>query len=144
MEKKHTALVALVIVGVVAFLAWPHARWFVYGMRVNEVVLALPRYATAEEVLALPDQLKAATKDYPGLDPEDVKVTLTLEARVQAGTVVFYYVVAEVRSGQFSHKKERRIETGINHVFLDVLYEGGVDLTKAGQAGEDEDDAAGE
>jgi hypothetical protein len=140
MEKKHTALIALVVVGVVAFLAWPHARWFVYGMRVNEVMLALPRFATAENVLALPDDLKAAAKDYPGLDPKDIKVSLKLEARAQAGVVVFYFLVAEVSSGSFSHTQERRIETGIDHAFLDALYEGGVNITKAESALDEDED----
>jgi hypothetical protein len=135
MEKKHVLLAGVVVVAIVGALVFPSARWGVFTFKATEVVNKVGREPTAEQVLALPDALRAEAKKV-WLDPAGLKVDLSLERRSMAGVTAFVYLDVHLAAGgretevTIDGQRGRRIETVITPDLLDRLAEGGVDVSR--------------
>jgi hypothetical protein len=132
-EKKHIALIWLAVLAIAAAVAYPWARWGMFCMKATETVQKLDRFATADQVLALPAALRADAQHYH-LDPAALKIELVLEERDMMGALTFWFVVAKISDGSRTFKAEDRIETSIDDDFAGRLRDGGLTVEKLRKA----------
>jgi hypothetical protein len=134
MEKKHAAVV-LVVLGVIAGLAFRPAQWGLFTFRARDAVAAVGRFPTAEGILRLPADLRAVAERHK-LDPAALEVRLALEARAM-GPVLMHFVTVDARAHGRSWSYEgaqgrgHRIESAVDDAMLRALEEGGVDISRA-------------
>jgi hypothetical protein len=130
-DKKHVALIWVAIIGVIAFFAFPPARWGLFSMRVNEITQKLPEEPTAEQVKTLRADLQQAARQYK-LDPAKLQFGLTLEEHDMMGAAVFWYVTATVSDGAGkTTKSERKLKTvTIDDAFEQTMTDAGIPVTR--------------
>lgn len=131
MERKHVLGGLAAATLVIGLIAYPKAKWGIYAMAVDETVLKLPRFATAEQVLTLDDQLLDVAAQRYGYDKAALQVALSFEAKDMGPGGVWWYVQAVVKKGSSEIKATpRRVEGGIPPEYLQALEEGGVTVRR--------------
>jgi hypothetical protein len=110
LEKKIKPLIIVAVLAVVGYIGFTQVMSLLFYMDLNERMKNFPRFATPDDVLALPNQMKdAATKRHLAVDK--MTTTITIEGRVIQGDVLFFFVVAHAEIGSKKYTDEARIES---------------------------------
>lgn len=124
---KILLIAILILFGGGGLLIYPQVQWFRLEMAARDSIKdnTLTRFPDSEKVLGVPARLQ---KDAAGLGIKDLQVTLKLTQR-RVGPTVMWFLAVNVKSGSKEFETEKRVETEWQDDELELLREGGCQVT---------------